>query len=232
MVPDKSRFLYFSGICCLCFILSNCKKESVVPVSPSYDYFPVINGHWVDYDVDSVFHGENDNNNDDSVYAYHFQIREMIDSTFMDNQGRPTQVVLRYKRNTDADTWTLTNVWTQNLSLTSAYRQENNIPFHKLAFPINGSMEWNGNDANTLEEELYHYKDFHVPRTIGGITLDSTLSVLQSDEDNYVERIYGEEIYAAGVGLVFRQRDDLGKRNGIVVRGLEYKISIIDYGPR
>lgn len=53
--------------------------------------------------MDSIFHAENDNNNDDSVYSYHFQVREEIDTSYADGQGRPTQVVLRYKRNTDLD---------------------------------------------------------------------------------------------------------------------------------
>ena len=210
----------------------SCKKESILPSSPSFNYFPIEAGKWVEYDVDSIFHAENDNNNDDSVYSYHFQVREEIDTSYADGQGRPTQVVLRYKRNTDLDPWTLTSVWTQTLSLSSAYRTEENVPYHKLAFPINNSTTWDGNDANTEEEEMYEYDDFHIARTIGGLTFDSTLTVLQRDEDNYVERIFGKEIYATGDGMITKVRDDLEKRNGIVVKGLEYKMVMRDYGPR
>lgn len=213
-------------------ILSSCKKESINPPSPSFNYFPTTAGKWIEYDVDSVYHAENDNNNDDSVYAYHFQVREEIDTTFSDGQGRPTQVILRYKRMMDGEDWMLTAVWTQTLSLSSAYRTEDNVPYHKLAFPINGSTTWNGNDANTEEEEMYEYEDFHISGTVGGFGFDSTLTVLQRDEDNYVEKIYGKEKYAAGVGMVYKVRDDLGKRNGIVVKGLEYKMTLRDFGPR
>lgn len=209
-----------------------CKKEKIDMPEPSYNYFPVEKGKWVEYNVDSIFHAENDNNNDDSVYSYHFQIREEIDSTFSDGQGNPAQVVLRFRRNSPGEEWTLSNVWTQTLSLTGAYRMEDNVYYHKLAFPINGSTVWDGNDMNTQEEELYQYDDFHIARTIGVLSFDSTLSVLQRDENNYVERIYGLEIYAAGIGMVFKERDDLGKRSNVVVKGLEYKMTLSDFGPR
>ncbi len=224
----KRYYLFLSVL----FFSTSCKKDSVLPDSPSYNYFPVESGKWVEYDVDSIYHGENDNNNDDSVYSFHFQIREEIDSTFYNGQGQATQILIRYKRESITDSWTLVSVWTQNLNLAGAYRVEENISYHKLAFPINTTITWNGNDANREGEELYTYQDFHTPATVGGIGFDSTLSVLQREDDNYIERIYGMEKYAAGVGMIFKQRDDLGKRNGIVVKGLEYKMTVSDYGPR
>lgn len=210
----------------------SCKKETIIPSSPSFNYFPVDPGRWVEYDVDSIYHGENDNNNDDSVYTFHFQIREEIDSSFVNGQGLETQILMRYKRSSSNDDWSLINVWTQTLTLTGAYRTEDNVPFHKLAFPINSSISWDGNDANTLEEEPYSYELYHTPATIGGVSFDSTLTVVQIEEENFIERIYGKEKYAVGVGMIFKQRDDLGKRNGIVVKGLEYKMTLRDYGPR
>ncbi len=210
----------------------SCKKESIIPDSPSYNYFPVEKGKWVEYEVDSIYHGQNDDNNDDSVYTFHFQIREEIDSTYLNGQGQETQIVMRYRRDSDNEDWSLVSVWTQTLSLTGAYRVEENVPYHKLAFPINSSITWDGNDANTEEEEYYSYFDFHAEDFVGGLSFDSTLSVLQRDDDNYIERIYGMEKYAAGIGLIFKQRDNLGKRNGVVVEGLEYKMVVKDYGPQ
>ncbi|HRS40022.1 MAG TPA: hypothetical protein P5292_12650, partial [Bacteroidia bacterium] len=99
-------------------------------------------------------------------------------------------------------------------------------------FPISENTTWDGNDMNTLDEELYAYEDYHVSRSVNGMAFDSTLSVLQRDDNNFVERVYGQEIYANGVGLIRRQRDDLGKRNGIVVKGTEFTMQVKDYGPR
>ena len=81
-------------------------------------------------------HAENDNNNDDSVYTFHYEVLEQIDSSFIDGSGRSAQVLKRYHRLTDGDPWNLTSVWTQTLTVSAAYRFEDNITFHKLAFPF------------------------------------------------------------------------------------------------
>jgi hypothetical protein len=198
--------------------------------SLSYNYFPTEKGRYVIYNVDSVYHAESDNNNDDSVYSYHFQIKEKIDSTYLDLQGRPNQVLLRYHRNTSNDPWVLTAVWTQYVNSASVYRTEDNIQYHKLSFPINSTATWNGNDANTFDEESYFYDYFHESETINGISFDSTLSVIQVDENNFVEKIFGNEKYATGIGMIYKERDDLGKKNGQVVKGLEYRMTIDSYG--
>ena len=65
---------------------------------------------------------------------------------------------------------------------------------------------------------------------INSLSFDSTLSVIQIDENNYVETIFGNEKYAAGVGMIYKERNDLGKTNGQVVKGLEYRMVVVDYG--
>ncbi len=234
-MPKKSLSNYWSFIFPLLISVSfifmtGCKRETIDPTSPSLNYFPTEKGHWVEYSVDSVFHAENDNQNDDSVKYYHFEIKEVIDSSFFDGSGRSLQVIKRYYRLDSSSEWTLINVWTQMLTSTSAYRTENNVSFHKLAFPINDEIIWNGNDANTDDEETYSYEYFHIPGTYQSMDFDSTLSVLQIDEDNFIEKIYKQEIYATGAGLVYKQVSNLGKINGIVVSGYEYRMEIIGFG--
>ena len=53
---------------------------------------------------------------------------------------------------------------------------------------------------------------------------------VQVDENNFVETFYGNEIYADGVGLIYKERNELGKRNGIVVKGLEYRMMVCAFG--
>ena len=222
--------LLFLLLCISALTWYSCKKETVVLPALSYDYFPIEEGRFIIYDVDSIYHSENDNNNDDSVYAYHFQIKDKIDSTFIDLEGRANQIRLRYRRDNDTMQWELSDVWTQYLSSTSAYLTEDNIKYHKLSFPINSTASWNGNDSNTEEEEIYFYDYFHEGDVINSLSFDSTLSVIQIDENNYVETIFGNEKYAAGVGMIYKERNDLGKTNGQVVKGLEYRMVVVDYG--
>jgi len=210
--------------------LGACKNESVAPQPGSYEYFPLDFGRYVIYDVDSVFHSDNDNNNDDSVYSWHFQVKERIDSTFIDGQGRPAQRVLRYRRLNVSDPWTFMNVWTQTRTTTAAYRNEDNVVYHRLSFPPHPDITWNGNDSNTMEDEFYVYDGIDRPKAVGTSSFDSTLSVSQRDDDNFVEKIYGYEVYANRIGLVFLQRDNLRKQNGSVVYGTEYKMTVHSYG--
>lgn len=225
-----SKFFFFSLFSLTLGFYLGCKKETVVVPTVSYNYFPVTIGSWKEYRVDSVYHSETDNNNDDSVYSYQFYIREVIDSSYLDNAGRVTEIIKRYRRIDSLSDWKISSVWTQRLTTINAYRNEDNVNFHKLSFPISSSIIWNSNDANTYEEENNYYEYFHEPGIFNNLEFDSTLSVIQVDENNFVARQFGNEIYAAGIGLIFKQRDELGKRNGVVVSGMEYKMVITGYG--
>jgi hypothetical protein len=209
---------------------SGCKKEVVTVPSVTFDYFPTAIGTWREYVCDSVFHADNDNNNDDSVYSSRFYLREIIDSNYIDIEGRRVEIIKRYRRSDTLSTWNILNIWTQRLSTVSAYRVEENINLHKLAFPINSSVIWNSNDANTFDEEPNQYEYFHEPGIFNNMNFDSTLSVIQINDNNYISRQFGNEIYATGVGLIYKERDELGKRNGVVVSGTEFKMVITAYG--
>jgi hypothetical protein len=222
----KYLFILFAFV-----VIFSCKKDKkIIPSVPSYNYFPTQQGRFVVFDVDSVVHRTDDNDNDDSVSYYHFQIKDVIDSSYTDLEGKTRQVVVRYYSDS-ITTWTLRSVWSQLLTTSAAYRYEDNVAYHKLAFPINSSIEWNGNDKNTNDEEFYSYEDIHSSLSLNGNDFDSTITVLQIDELNFIERKYGKEIYAQNVGMIFHQRDELDFNGaGQVSSGTEYKMTVVDYG--
>lgn len=211
-------------------MLSSCGKETLEAPSPSFNYFQTRQGKYVVFDVDSIVHSTDDNDNDDSVHYYHYQVKEIIDTPFTDGEGKQRQVVTRYYRNDSTEQWNFNIVWTQSLSSSSAYRWEDNIPYHKLSFPISSEIQWDGNDQNTLDEEMYHYSDIHSAKTYNSIDFDSTITVIQRDDNNFVEKVFGKEVYASGIGLIYKERDDLRKTSGIVVSGTEFRMTVIDYG--
>ena len=226
----KSAKLYVLTAIIFNILFFSCKKDSIQPGSPSFSYFPTEKGKYVIYEVDSVYHADNDNNTDDSVYSTHFQLKEVIGDSYFDGEGRLNQVIKRYRRDNDTLPWDVLNVWTQVLTNATAYKTEDNVPYHKLGFPINDLTSWNGNDANTLEEELYEYQNYHVPLTLNGLSFDSTLSVLQRNDNNFVFRIYAKEIFANHVGLIYKERDDLHLINSLPVKGTEFKMKVKSYG--
>lgn len=212
------------------FAIVGCKKDNVVNLGNAYSYFPTQKGVYVIYDVDSVVHADNDNNNDDSVYYFNYQLKEVVDSTFIDGAGDRSQLVMRYRRSDSTAAWSFINVGTQQLSSTAAYRTLDNVSFHVLSFPMNLTTAWDLNDKNLEEEELCSYEALHESLILNGLNYDSTVSVLQIDDDNFVEKIYGYEIYAARIGLVYKERLNLRKINGIVVQGTEYRQRAVAHG--
>jgi len=118
--------------------------------------------------------------------------------------------------------------------LGSAQRVEDNIRYLKLAFPINADVTWNGNAFNDFPEEDYSYTDIHTSYSMNGFDFDSTLKVLQSDDQNLIHQIYKEEKYAKNVGMIYKQKDSLNvySVNGQIriSNGFEYKETISAFG--
>ena len=225
------NFFKLCSIAASAFMLFfSCKKEQIIPATPSFNYFPIQKGKYIVYEVDSVYHADNDNNTDDSVYTTYYQLKEVIAETFADGEGRSAQIIRRFRRDDDSLEWNDLGVYTQVLSSQGAYRTEENISYHKLAFPISEQTSWNGNDVNTLSEEIYQYLDFHRAMTVNTLQFDSTLTVLQVDEVNFIEKIHGEEVYANHVGMIYKERDDLRKVNGLVVKGIEFRMKVKSFG--
>jgi hypothetical protein len=200
-----------------------------------YSYFPLVKGSWTVYDVDSIAHLENDdatNQPDTSIAIYHFKIKEVIDSSFIDGSGNISFLIARYRQSYDSLPFAFQSEWVATLTSNSAQRVEDNVRYIKLAFPISPSSHpWNGNAYNNFQEEEYSYTDIHVPATINNLSFDSTVTVLQLDDSNVLHRIFKQEKYANHVGMIFKQKDSLNV-NGIlqVTNGYEYRETLQSYG--
>ncbi|NND94961.1 MAG: hypothetical protein HKN45_08845 [Flavobacteriales bacterium] len=211
------------------FFLTSCEEEDVI-IDPGYDYFPVELGRYVDYRVDSVYHDLPAGVQD----TFQFYVREFIDSTFFDAESRPTNRIQRlYKDDLSAD-WVLKDIWVANRVSTSAQKVEENVRFVKLVFPVEPDVTWDGNAQNINEEWQYEYSDLFIPKTIGDSTYTQTITVIQRDRENLLEREYAKEVYGLGVGMVYKQLDTLkfSLENGVseLETGVELKMTAIAHG--
>lgn len=190
-------------------LLSSCSKDenTTGTTGLTYSYFPVNVGHELVYDVELITKDEF-SQIEDTVY---YQLREVVESVFNDNQGRPTQRLERYTRATDSDPWVIADVWTSNISSTLAEKKEENDTYIKLTFPVRTNRTWDGNSKNNQDELMYEYSEVDVPGSLGALSFDSTLTVLQQDEDNFIERKYAVEKYATNVGLIYKEQIDILK---------------------
>jgi hypothetical protein len=101
-------------------------------------------------------------------------------------------------------------------------KNEDDLHFIKLVFPIIEGKTWSGNkqiaaiDENEyLKDWVYVYQNVDKPFTIGAETFDSTLLVLQVDDENLIEKKYAYERYAKGVGMIAKEIQFLGKQRDL-----------------
>jgi hypothetical protein len=221
--------------------LVSCKKDTQV-LDVGYEYFPETIGKYVIYEGDSIIYDEEGNAPHDTI---RFQVKEVIESIYTDNQGRPTMRIERYKKMYN-DTlpynnmpWILSDVWAANRTSTTAERVEENVRFIKLIFPVKEDQSWNGNAQNTLEEWPYEITSAHESETVNNLSFDSVAVVLQNDDENLVERKYGVEKYARDIGLIYKEylvldkqkKDSLDFPPFDDTTGIWYRLKVIGYGP-
>src|SRR5574337_305543 len=194
----KTIIQLFLSFTLLTTIFSSCSKDEAPAIDMGYGYFPNTPGKYVVYDVDSIVM----NSFTKTVDTFKFQLKEIIESVYTDNSGRPALRLERYRKNYSKTipynqmTWTLTDVWSENRTPTTAEKVEENIRFVRLVFPVAQNKKWNGNVYNSIGEWDYTYTEIDKAKTITGITFDSTLTVLQNNQENLIDKQYYQEMYA------------------------------------
>ena len=109
-------------------------------------------------------------------------------------------------------------------------KQEDNVKTIPMVFPITKNKEWDGNLLNTDPSKEYSYNQIHQFFSLDSLTFDSTTTINQQDEENFIERFFTEEKYASGFGLV--HRSDISLRttfDGKIESGYEAKLQLIDF---
>jgi len=215
----KNQLLLLLPLLTLVFIFS-CGKRTADPVFTDigHDYFPLEVGKYIEYEIDSTIYF-NDNGSTASKTS-NWLVREELVDTLLDNQNELIYVLHRSARLNDTLPWNVKDVWYAKNNETTAERIEENLRFINLIFPPEKGLLWDGNvhiDPGLIitvaEESIemfknweYEYLDVNVGNTINGISFDSTLHVQQADDENLIERRFSEEIYAKGVGLVYKRQ--------------------------
>lgn len=220
--------------------LPGCQQEEV-DTDIGWGYFPTEIGHWVVYEIDSTVY---DDFTGDTFY-YRYQVKELLESEFIDNEGRLSVRVERYRRNYDSilpyDSipWYLSRVYAFTRSNGWAEKLEENVRYIRLAFPVEQGKTWNGNAYNTIGQWNYKYRAVDEDYTIASFALDSTLLVEQKNEINLISHRVYKERYAKNIGLIEKNVIDV-RDTGFgsvpvlnrIYSGVIYDVTLVDYGPR
>lgn len=213
------------------FMILSCKKDSVIqPIDLGYDYFPGIIGSWVIYDVDSIVYPEL---RSDTLY-YSYQVKELIESEYIDNEGRSALRIERYHRKNANSEWSIPRIWTAYKSTERVERMEENTRYISMSFPVKQGDTWNGNALNSKGKWSFEYTQVDKNELINTTTLDSVLTVEQINEVNCIQRKIYIEKYAKNIGLIYRHTTDIEIKTEDCVKlnsvdGLEYKMTLHSY---
>lgn len=182
----------------LSVFLIACKKDPEPPSDLGLSYYPAEVGQWVAYDVMEVEHDDPVGKHDTSRY----ELMERIESTFIDNQGRPSLRIERFKRNNASESWQIADVWYATQTQFGLEKIEEDVRYLRMSYPVKEDREWDGNVYNTDDAWDYFYEGEAMARTYGGLSFDKTVKVNQRSNFNLVEFENAFEVYAEYVGLV------------------------------
>ena len=183
-------------------ILSACNKEETAPAkSFFYEYYPLQKAKVLIYDVDSTAYSDFTNTSTN----YKFKLKDSVADVFKDLLGNDVYRVERYKKMNGSNTWVYQKTIARSLSIRAAQETLDNVTYTRLIFPPIVGAKWNGNSRNTLGEAIYEITDFPATTSIGNSQYDSTVVVLQADENNLIREDIASEVYAKNIGLIKKQ---------------------------
>ncbi len=200
-------------------LLASCTKNSDLTLDYGYEYFPLEVGKYLVYNVDSTVYSRNQEG-EIIPQIRSSQLKEEIVDSYIDGSGNEVFKIERFERTNSSSPWRVKDVWVTHIENNQAHRVEENYRFIKMIFPINeNGIPWDGNafidELTTISvagESLqpfkywaYEYQEVDLFKYIGGFDFDSTLTIIQADENNAIERRFAKETYAKGVGLVEKE---------------------------
>lgn len=217
------RQLFAFSIISIFFIavLVGCKKETeTFNTAALTEYFPLETGKSFLYRLDSTVPASFGS----SLIVKSYQAKDSIESTFTDNEGRLSYRIFRFTRDTAGlQPWRFASTFVATPTHQWIEYVDNNLRFLKLHAPVTEGYAWKAHSfidtksLNTtvgyLDEWEYEYRDMGLSYQILDKTYDSTITVFQQDEttppgpfdpNNYQQRNYGIEVFAKGVGLVYK----------------------------
>ena len=216
-IPD---FFLLPTIICM---INSCTPETLTPFAPPVtDYYPLQTGKVLVYRLDST-----------TITAFgaalivkSYHAKDSIASTFNDNTGRLSYLVYRFVTDTlETQPWQyLSTYYVTPTEQTIELLDDNNLRFLKLASPVRNDFNWQGNtyiDTRSATSPYqymdgwnYTYQDVNTPYTTLMGSSDSAITIVQRDETSpegpfdpqfYQQRNYSTEVYAKGIGLVYKE---------------------------
>jgi hypothetical protein len=214
----NKNFLFILFITCVSFVA--CKKENATLDIPQLaDIYPLQVGKIFIYRLDSTVVAPSGT----SLIKRSYIAKDSIESEFSDASNRKSFRIYRYITDTlKVQPYKYTATYYATFDATHTEFVDNNLRYINLANPVSENTTWYGNAyINTtlpssyyyLDQWQYNYQNAGESFTVKKGVIPNTYTVFQNDETQpavfdaaaYNEKKYGVEVYAKGVGLIYKK---------------------------
>jgi hypothetical protein len=214
----KKKIFYFLVFATLLF--NSCSDKEYLTMVTAEELNPLQVGKVFIYKLDSTVLA----NFNQSLVVHSYIAKDSVESTFIDAEGKKSFRIFRYLRDTlQTKPWKYTATYITSFTNNRVEYIDNNLRFVSLVSPVRESIQWNGTQyINTISPSPYsffsnwnfEYTNSDEPFTTLKGTIPNTYTVFQQDEtlpnipfnsNNYQEKSYSKEVYAKGVGLVYKE---------------------------
>lgn len=201
--------------------LASCKKESEELPDTDQNFYPTEIGKYIVYNYDSTIWDAHE------LTTYHLQgqVRYTTADTFRDAEGRLSYRITVESRENDTDPYKPNDVIYVTPSSDKVEMEQRNVKYIKMVFPVSEGKNWNGNAMIATTDPDYaefnnekwnytyaNYDQDYVPaaklyaHTVTVNQIDDQLNDPDTDPAAYAYKNYAQEVYAYGVGMVYRER--------------------------
>lgn len=254
MHTNRITFL-FTFIISLGLLMSSCRTTTENPeANGGVGYYPLTLGKYIVYDVDSTYWSEDLG----ELVPTRWQFRYQIVDTFRNDEGQISYTVDILKRKSSTTGYILDDVMHVTPLNGRIELKHNNLQYIAFKLPVTEGTIWdaltiirsNPDIAGQYPEfssdlwkyqytnvgDVYKNEFFHFNNTVTLNQIDDKVGDPFSDTTAPAHRFYGKEIYAHGVGMVFKEYVTWtfepmppfgvgsGKMNGagVVMKAVEY----------
>lgn len=216
-----------SGLLLMMMLAPSCKdKVDDYQFVYEYDYYPLDSGRYVIYDVDSILYrsvGTVNGGFQQFIDTIRYQLKESYVGAYYDSfQGNLKYRIEYFRRKNQDEAWKTDRVWYALKTTTTLQRQEDDLRFIKLVFPARENFTWDGTSLipktglyEFLTDWKFKYTNVGKPYTINGKTFNQSITVthIDTDESDLINNQLSREVYAKGVGIVYREWDKIEKQD-------------------
>ena len=223
---------HFTKFLAVLAMVAGCSEEERLINDTDMAYFPFQTGLFRIYTVQETRHTPGE-----EPLELNYELMTVVADSFP-SQDHYTYVIHRSRRASETAPWEPLDTWSARKDRHAVIIAEGNTSFVKARFPISPDHRWDGNALNSMGHDEYAFADIHQPMQIDGMTFEKTVTVEEErNEDPIVFRDERREVYAMGIGLVYRETtqlnyctDDTCLGQQKIEEGFEMKVAIKQYG--